>query len=436
MAYLNKPYPGNVSIASTSTPSTNGPDVRRSSSIAQPMVSSASPLPRANKGNSQTSFSLDQIFQQTRRFYQAIERSHEEQRVVWSKEREGWQNERRTLLERIDQLESNVTGFLKSGYLPSGENKNQQSINHSIPSPPSQIPTSRAVWQGPELQPTRTFFDPVVTIQNSTHSDRLNGIAEYPDHEGHERVAVFNSAQTSALKRNTLSTGVSGELIHPNYSGIILKSAAVPTEFRKSTEEAITDLSLANQSISPLSSAELSISIPQPTIRPKLLDVSTANMQSEDLYSRDAGHTPLARLTGSEGTTGTLTPVTTDTECLPLGPLHIETAIRQPNERQDSYFIHSQTDGTNSTDQDPVLQEPLGVSAERTDSDVNFLDKVNEALEKDLTEQSESSELSSPIEKPTAKGHSRGLSEGDDFPRLRMKASCNFGAPFGENSHQ
>ena len=441
MAYANQSYPGNVNIGSTSTPSTSGSNnVRRPSSNAQPMVSSASPLSGANKENKSSLFSVDQIFQQTRRFYQTIERSHEEERVGWNREREGWQKERRKLLERIDQLESDVVNVMRGGHAVSGRNTTQQSnqmTNQSISGlPPAETSTSRAVWQGPESLPTRTFSEPVGIHDSTPHSDRLNSIAEHLDDNERKRSVDFNLGQPSGSSRHTLVTGIPGELIHLNNSGITLRSTAVPLEFRKATGEAVVCSSPSNESFSPMAS------IPQPTNRPMLLDIPTANMQSEDLYSRHAGHTPMVRLTGGEDSTGTVTPITTEAAAHPpLEPHTTETILRPPNERQDSYFVNAQADGTLSADQDPALREPLGVSADNTDADVNFLNQVNEALRKGLTNQTQNPEASPSVEStapaPPARVHNRGLSEViDDFPKLRMRASCNFGAPFGEPSHQ
>ena len=345
---------------------------------------------------------LSQLLVTCRTFYAAQE-AHR------TAELKNWHNERQGLLKRIRELEDTVVSLTTS----------MLTLSQSNHGPPTSNSTSRAIWEGPESVTTRTFPDIGTSYNNASTANQTQNIEDAK----RKMSFGFDPFSRSSSTRDSSLSGVDGEVVHPDYAGINIRPSAIPEELRKKVED-----TAAHKLSSPYEKENADDQIPQIVVRPKLLDIPTANMRSEELYSADAGHTPLARVTGSEGTTGDMTPVPPKR---PHSSVEASAApnVRPPSERQDSYFANAQLDG--QSDGDRILKEPLGVSADNSSSqDAKFLERVNLSLERQLSTQMDESELPSPAEK----GHRRIVSEADDGgPRLRLKQSTNFGAPFGQS---
>ncbi|CAF9905223.1 MAG: hypothetical protein GOMPHAMPRED_003082 [Gomphillus americanus] len=357
-----------------------------------------------------TKMTTAQLFADFRRFWDAQEafRTHEIKH---------WHVERQGLLKRIKELEETVVK-LATSISASTDNQTQDQPNQESSTSTS---TGRAVWEGPETVTTRTFSDTVVSHTTTSIADQTQNVADAK----RKKSVGFDPFSNPSATRHTSLSGVDGEMVHPDYAGITIRPSAISEELRRKVED-----SVAQKSSSPHEKENTDNSKPQTVIRPKLLDIPTANMRSEELYSADAGHTPLARVTGSEGTTGDMTPMQPKKAQVPI-ETYEKPNPRLPSERQDSYFANAQIDGP--PDEDPALKEPLGVSADNTSSqNTDFLDQVNQSLERQLSKQLDGTELPSPAEKE--KGHRRVVSEADDGgPKLRLKQSTNFGAPFGQS---
>jgi hypothetical protein len=406
------------------------------------MVSSASALPGAQRSPpAAVESTMDQLFEETRAFHLSRQKLHEEEREVWNREREVWKKERGDFLKRIDQLEAIISNLLKSGHIatsPNGTDITNTRFCSYPPQPPPQTFTStgREIWQGPESQPTRTFSEPAQPPTSKT-IDRLNIIPEHG--EANERkksvgFALDNSESRQAIPH--IPGGIPGEMIDPNYAGVMLKPNILAPEIFKNVVNSLGDATSPG-SPSPRTTSTPPIKPPPVVVRPKLLDLPTANRNSEQLYSEDAGHTPLARMTEDESIPSSkATPITKtiEQERPPLEPHPTQAVVRPPHERAESYFpqVTDTAQEGEAPDEDPALKEPLALSSGNGMSgDTSFLDKVNSALERQISRDSPSEQ---PIDDSTKSepGHHREVSDAD-FPRLKMKRSTNFGAPFGES---
>ncbi|KAL8946514.1 MAG: hypothetical protein Q9222_007100 [Ikaeria aurantiellina] len=140
--------------------------------------------------------------------------------------------------------------------------------------------------------------------------------------------------------------------------------------------------------------------------------------------TKHAGHTPLARTGfGLDGTASALesdlpTPCWTSQE----KPLEAEVSIvKPPSERSESYFPPSY-------DEDPELQEPLGLR-NTAEGDSEFLNEVNSKLFQ--VEESERSPTIAAGVKQYASEHPSPHDEPMYDPPLKIKRTMNFGSQLG-----
>ena len=485
MAFTRPPFASSISHAGSSSsenvPFDNRGPRNSAPAALQPLVSSASALPGQNRqSTSGASGSLEQVVEQSRSFRVSQQKLHDE-------ERRHWEKERKELHNRIHQLEETVSSLLynngslspptSGGWAASGFGTFPTQPPYRPPTPTS---TGREVWRGPETRATRTFSDSSETSSKATASGRLASIPEKS--ELIERKKSVEFAQEDGKRRGS---SIPGSLIHPNYDGINLKTNLLPPETTRPMVDSPSPLHSPSPRTNPTTPPSKPISEP----KPKLIDVPRTRLNSEALYTQDAGHTPLAQVTGEDSqlpsaiASPTLKPVDipVEVEQPPYEPLP---SVRPPNERADSYFPVADsvdvTDATTTNEEqkeninlpdapadDPALKGPLSLSSSNTRSgDMSFLDKVNSELEHQVTagnsrhfsldgsseaglegnDKEKGKELEREMERNREqRDKGRGMEgarrdrsdseageDSDGGPKLRLKSSMNFGAPLGK----
>lgn len=362
--------------------------------------------------------SLEELAWHHRTYCIYQEKLYKEQKQLWEKEREH-------LINTIHQLEDRL--FMK-----------KDSVNLISPTsrwnsyagtlPPEQAPRVSNVrgtaWQGSETKPSRTSSD--TTPTGSKPTGRLPSI---PETSERKKNVEFDTGSLSEPRRSSAIT-VAGESISPDLEGINFKNLPLllPGEKQRVTDSA-TESSSSLRSPSPLTSA----TPPPPAVepRPKLIDVPEATLNAESLYTKDAGHTPLAHVIGDD-------PAASSVKVSPPGPAEIEKppfepapTAKPPAELSDSYFPPARGDLKENAqegppDEDPALEGPLALSsAHNKAEDANFLDKVNSQLEATQL-------IDGPSDPGGKQGNDQGDADGDGEPKLRIKRSMNFGAPLGQ----
>lgn len=344
------------------------------------------------------------------------------QRQVFDEERALWHTERSEMQERIARLEASLRRYqaisssqVSSPIEANGSGKSS-SWNSGHYDGLAKKFTGDEFWRGSggknDAQPTRTFTNAV--DQSLKAEDRLpviveNFVASRP------KAASFS---ISAIDSRTLSkASTRGIGTDKNLDGITFrKSIPAPTI----TESLMrSQVSLPPQSSSPARVSSGSVPM-----------LSSHLIGHPDPYTKDAGHTPLARRSefnldgGSSAlSSGLATPTQSEIERPPLEPR--VSAISMPSERADSYFPHIEGDN----DGDTKLQEPLGLKDNDVAND-KFLDMVDSKLLQVV--QSKTLEPSEPDKENIGEGKS--FDQPEPEPKLRIKKSMNFGSQFGASS--
>ena len=364
----------------------------------------------------------------------------EHQRQTFDEERELWNTEREELHEKIAQLggslrryqavsSSQVLSPINNSNIPSQSNSSSRSLlgkdgsGHT-----SATATGHEIWRGPDVKPTRTFSDPTIQLNKPRDRSRLPSIAED---------TTCGRKDSSDVQPGLHRPSLSGVDIDKNLDGITFKSSPLSAA---STKKIMTP-----QSPSPGTSSPSRVS-------PGAIQLPSSKLEDPpDLYTKDAGHTPLARrpyfnADGASSEGDKATPIQPEIERPPLEP-HVSFA-RLPSERSDSYFPvvedesrkekDSSTDPKNryrdeeaeSRDEDPELKGPLGLH-NSIGEDNQFLHEVDSKLL-----EAAKSEASSP-HSAGLDGHASPAKNEEDFdqpehePKLRIKRSMNFGSAFG-----
>ena len=344
------------------------------------------------------------------------------QRQVFEEERALWHTERSDMQEKIAKLEVSLRRYeaISSSQVPSpieanGSRKSSfwksETYDRS-----SKYFTGDEVWRGAggksNAQPTRTFAnqaDQLLAVEN-----RLPAIVE-DSAAAKPKVAYFSNKSIDTRPVGKASTRGIGT--DKNLDGITFKeSILAPTGAESLTT---FQVSLPVRSKPPTGISSGSVAPSSPLIAPP------------DPYTKDAGHTPLARrseynLDGSSGaalSSDLVTPSRPEVERPPLEPR--ASAIQIPSECDDSYF--SCTEGDN--DGDSELQEPLGLKDDAAGDDA-FLNGVDSRLRQ--VAQSETLEPTEPDKEGI--NEDKGFDQPEPEPRLRIKKSMNFGSQFGASS--
>jgi len=360
----------------------------------------------------------------------------EHQREVHSEERALWHTERQELHEKITQLEASLLQYQAASSSQvakpvdklapgTGSSWSLPSMNRSRDT--SESGTGDEVWRGPKMdvQPTRTFSDS--SKQLAKPDSRLPSIAE--DITSQDKVEMrgwitsHDRRQSREVSREKQGPGrtpsIGGAEIDKNLDGINFRSGSLIPATAKNI--------MTPQSPSPQSPSPFRIS--PSTIHPPPSDPSVP----EDQYTKDAGHTPLARRTyfntdGASSTrlSGSMTPVQSETERPPLEPQ--PTRVRLPSERSDSYFPAAEIA---PSDADPELNGPLGLTNDKSE-DNQFLNELDSKLQAAASKSLQPPAVANASESSSSEGgDEKDFEQPENEPKLRMKRSMNFGSAFG-----
>ena len=359
----------------------------------------------------------------------------EHQRQVHSEERELWHLERKDLEEKITKLDASLQRYqaMSSSQAMSPVEKSVSNVNSSLWSPlssqgtrhKSTSGTGDEVWRGPktDVQPTRTFSEDLTGSVKP--GDRLPSIGQNSLISSKRRRESSDQSTDKHGAPHKPSIGVAE--IDKNLDGITFKASGIPPGLVKKV--------MTPQSPSPLQDSPSKVS-------PGTLAMPSSKLEvPEEVLTRDAGHTPLARQSylnndgpSSTGSADASTPTHPELERPPLEP-HT-TGVRLPSERSDSYFPPVPEEPEPSGDEDPELQGPLGLT-----NDISKDSKFLDVLDSKLMQAAKSNDLDSPA---VAGASNKGSLEGGDGvpefeqpdhePGLKMKRSMNFGSAFGSKS--
>lgn len=239
----------------------------------------------------------------------------------------------------------------------------------------------------------------------------------------------------------------------PSVSGTELDKNLDGINFRSTTLSPV----LAKKVMTPQSPSPRS---PSPSrLSPRTIQLPSSKLEEPiDPYTKDAGHTPLARRTylngdGASSEGDGATPTQPELGRPPLEP-HVSFA-KLPSERSDSYFPVAEDESQveedksrdgedksrdekdrsrdaedNSRDEDPELRGPLGLNNKQGE-DNQFLNE----LDSKLLQAARSGSFSPPSvgldRKDFPKEEGKDFEQPEPEPRLRIKRSMNFGSAFG-----
>lgn len=339
------------------------------------------------------------------------------QREAFDSERVLWQTERTELQQKILRLEASLRRYqaisssqVVSPIEKSGTASGTAGVHNNADDVPRQTTAGDEFWRGSggksDARPTRTFSES--SNWPLKVGDRLPSIDEAP----------ITGTPKGSFALNPAIAGDGYKIAVPNIDDKNLDGI----NFKQSTRVASISMSLMTPQspspLQPLSPANLS---------PKANPVPSFLVAPFDPYTKDAGHTPLARksqydLDGSAISSDLATPTQPEVEKPPLEPR--VSLARPPSERAESYFpLLDEKNG------DIALKEPLGLKNSNRE-DRNFLQELDSKLlqaasakpQKSRTANKENlaeEVLPPPFDQP------------EPEPKLRIKRSMNFGSQFG-----
>jgi hypothetical protein len=462
--------PQSFALSPSSMQPSNNPSRTSSVLPLQPPVSSASVVPQSVRNNSATGhISSNQYIEQHRSFMEHQRLLHEEERALW-------EIERRELHLRVHELEDmvrklggkpvNTFGAAGGQAGRSGPQSTSKTTHQS---------TGDEFWRGAggmsDAHPTRSFSDSSDRSQSLSSGPRhLASIAEDLSSQrksvgfaGMEPLSPPGSQDffTHPVPGRNVPHGIStipGDRISASLDGITLKAAGLPPTIAKQfSSNSGSPSPLGTPASHSIASTHTSgsASNPQSTApRPSVISLTSSGLTAEDLRSKDAGHTPLARLAAEDDSA----PLSSqDTPVVKVGqteeslPDPAPSRLRQPLERSDSYFPaadnarHERFGGDKN--EDPALTGPLNLYGDpKSKENDQFLSQLDSKLLQASNLRSNSLDTTSDTsadtelrrirsaegDRPTSKGEDRPSFINDEpEPRLRMKRSTNFGSAFG-----
>ena len=357
----------------------------------------------------------------------------EHQRRTFDEERELWNIERMELHEKITQLEKSLRGYqaissrqisspIKNSNIASQDKSSFRNLlGKDGSNPTSEIATGNEIWRGskPDVQPTRTFSDPMIHYTKPGDRSRLPSIAED---------TTCGRKDPSDVQTDLRKSSVSGAEIDRNLDGINFKSRVLSPASAKKI--------MTPQSPSPWTSSPSHLS-------PKTIELPSSVLNAPlDPYTIDAGHTPLPRrinlnADGASSDCNEATPTQPEIERPPLEP-HAS-FVKAPSERSDSYFPVVENESQEedfrnredkSRDEDPELKGPLGLNSSGGEGN-QFLHELDSKLEKIArTKTSVPPSVGLDAETSPAKDD-EDFEQPEPEPQLRIKRSMNFGSAFG-----
>jgi hypothetical protein len=342
----------------------------------------------------------------------------DDQRKVFDKERDLWQTERSDLLDEISRLRAKlrqVEGSSSNRIIsPTGRHESGTSFlgfsGFSSTSSSRHTSTGDEFWRGAggksDAQPTRTFSDP--PNQPSTIGDRLPSISE--NESPRARRSLLTDCISGANKTRNPSIHAGADI-----DGVTFRS--------NSSASSSGPNIISPQSPSPLRTSPGSL--PAPASQPGI---------PIDCNTRHAGHTPLARgfRYDTDGSASAIsssptTPTQPEVERLPHEPR--ASFVRPPRERSDSYFSGVST----NTNEDPQLNEPLGLGDRNPSETQSFLAAVDSRLTEVVnSEDEQAGKFAEGSRNDNGSAPQQSASETSYAePKLRIKRSMNFGSQFG-----
>lgn len=425
-------------------------------------ITSAPHLPSARTSAS----SLIASARYTEQFHALLEH----QRRVHTEERALWHTERSELYDKISGLEATLSRYqaISTSMVSSPVDISQtdqagtgnfwckarttRSQQASTDTDESGGGSGDEVWRGPkpERKPSRTFSD---------SSQATGGKA------GSSLPSIAEDTKSSPKQKPSISVNPSS--LDANLDGIRFRTPSLAVPGISSTNDKV----MTPQSPSPISPGQSPSHLtPQNPDPGELLLPKTYH----DPYTKDAGHTPLAR----SGPQGLSVPSSTsstpkhypETERPPLAPHTTQTAVpKPPSERRDSYFPSTSSNLENSDpdpatlstkpetetsepDPDPALLEPLTLSEQENAGDTRFLNELDSRLLQAARAEAfpasdgvgEDKENQGSVitgvdggSDETGKEADGALGSSDEYdegPTLRIKRSMNFGSQLGSGS--
>lgn len=355
------------------------------------------------------------------RYVQQYRALIEDQRQVFEAERVLWHVERVELHEKIAQLETSLSQYQaiasSHDFRPIDTNRLATSKGLSVGGVDGvkRISAGDEFWRGSggksDAQPTRTFGN---LLPPSMLVDRLPGVSD--NFLTHRMKAT--SFPVNVIDSENLRIGSPRAVeTDKNLDGITFrKSSLAPTI----TESLIKPEGSSSQVFKSLSRAS-PVLVPLP---------SSSLSPGYDPYTKDAGHTPLARRSelNLDGVISSdlATPTKPEVEKPPLEPPPSVTKL--PSERADSYFpaLGEETDG------DAILQGPLGLTNNGPE-DNKFLTELDSKLFQAANSNILAPPAFSELDKENM-GKDKSFDEPEPEPKLRIKRSMNFGSQFGAAS--
>lgn len=323
------------------------------------------------------------------------------QREVFDEERNLWYIERSELYEKISKLEASLHKYQLASsdhvhFLLENNDDGSGGISSSTPVGISKhTSTGDEFWRGAGgksgTQTTRVFSDS--KCQPSKVENELSSNAE--------NVAIQSSVDqdSEAVRRKDMHSMT----IDKNLDGISFK--------QNSKVFSISQSFMTPQSPSPIQS-------PSPTrLSPRGKAKSPLLFAPYDPYTKDAGHTPLARRSDLElNVSAPLSNIAMPPHGSTIGP---------PCEGEDSYF--PSTDEENG---DVELKGPLTLTNKNLE-DQDFLNKLDSKLQATKENPPDSNNTNKQIKEPSSPSPGVPQPDSEPDPPLRIKKSMNFGAPFG-----
>jgi len=402
--------------------------------LQQP-ISSASQLPNAqSNGSSFSHLASFKYIEQHRLFVERQRQLHNEERELWNLERHELHGKISELEAAIQQLtgrkSSEIISPLSAPLIPPRTfGSYAESLSHGSRT------TSESVgdefWRGAggksDSVPTRTFSESSEYSIGKPDERRVPSIVK--DRRGSSMIEspdAISRQRSHEIDDQRPRPSIDGASLHKDLDGISFKTSALQPTVVKSI-------------VTPQSPSPLHPSTPRyqgSTQRsPNIPDASPSNiLDVVDAYTRDAGHTPLARIT-SDHTSDQATPTTTEQMREPRPSIAVS---RRPNERSDSYFPQQTIAEAEEPAEDPALKAPLTLPPEETE-DNPFLSELDSKLIQAarISTFSPDSEINDAGgQKAEDKSDENDVEKDvmDPEPKLRIKRSMNFGAPWGNRS--
>ena len=350
------------------------------------------------------------------------------QRQVHDEERALWHIERQELHGRVADLEASIRQYrIRLGKEATSPSETSNIVSGAFfPSkgPPRAMSASTGdeFWRGAGgktgAQSTRTFSEPTNTAIKLP-GRRMSSIAE---DDGMYKLGKTSDKQHKLRHKPSID----GVKIDRNLDGIMFRPSGLPP--------AIVKTAMTPQPPSPLQS-------PRPHHHSaNHIQLPSSHIEKpEDLYTKHAGHTPLARRTSQSDTNSVHvvsdppTTVISEKERPPFEPC--PSFARPPNERSDSYFPRVM----DNIDEDAELKPPLTLRNNGVE-DNSFLSELDSKLlhvAKSETLSSASNEGNAgDTNRPNESSMADQLNSFDQpepEPKLRIKRSMNFGSQFGES---